>query len=457
MASNTNVGHNREMLVKMVMGGGGKSAKTVVDRAEAEIERLAACIGNREAEKIGEHLENVYNLLDEAGDLAWRIAEKTELMDHLMRVVYPMMSPELFTGAVVIFSDCLLESADACRAAEKAGFVRSLFDLLESGEFPADATTAVVYSTGLLLSELPDLRWQFRSRHLLEKVMELAKRAPEAPAFEVVFLIEQLFLDPVDSEFVDAAVPFLTRMFEQHQSPEVRDRVLRALIRATSSFHPLARKLIENNWLSNMLSLIMAPDWDLDVKTTALCLLRHLLDYDKGRTDQLISVDVLNAVAHIVEERSDLAERAFVAVSQLMLNSETEIGSRIISSHLVDVAFTILREGNFASRLSAAILLASLLRSSDLTISLDIYTKAFDDIYTQLLECEKENLIIEALDALITFLGNLQKGNQSDTLTEIFHKDWLIDWFETASSDRDLSGLLASFATTFKSLSSHYI
>ena len=142
-------------------------------------------------------------------------------------------------------------------------------------------------------------------------------------------------------------------------------------------------------------------------------------------------------------------------IAILSLCRKTEIGSRIISSHLVDVAFTILREGNFASRLSAAILLASLLRSSDLSISLGIDTKAFDDIYTQLLECEKENLIIEALDALITFLGNLQKGNQSDTLTEIFHKDWLIEWFETSSSDQ--SGLLASYTTTFKSLSSHYI
>ena len=454
------VGHDREALIRKVLSESRETrpqVESVIDQATHQIQDLVSLLDERDPAKIGPQLDIVYNILDEVGDSAWRIAESTDLMEHLMRLLYPITSPELFCGALVIFSDCLLENPEACQASEKAGFVSTLFDITETGEFPLEATNAVIYAAGLILSELPAARRKFMTGHLLEKSFLWARRASSFPEYEMAFLVEQVFLDPVDMSVIDIVGPFLVEMLGKAEKPDVQDRALRALIQGTKSFHPLSKRLIEGGWHLKLLNVLKSDDWDVDVRVTALCLLRRLLDYDKKLTDGLISVDILNVIADIVKSRNDLAERAFVAVSQLMLNDEVEVASRIMSSSLFEVICGVLREGNYGSSLSAGILLASLLRNDNIEISLAVYSGAFDDIYMRLLECEKENLIVEACDALVTFICNLQKGGHDDTVSEVFQRDWLLESIDSISTEHDASGLLASFTTTLKTLSEKYV
>jgi hypothetical protein len=369
-------------------------------------------------------LDDIYQRLSDVGEESWLIARETELLDHLMRILFPRFSDSVFYHTLVIFSDILLDFYEALHLGIDCGLMHLLGDVLVAGEYSSEIVTPILYTTGRFLGESSEFRSFFLENNLVDRILSKIAEFELSPDFELCFLFQNLFLQGVDDHLANISIPYLLNCLSL-ESSEVQRCALSALSEAFKFFPPFRDSFRGSEWIPTILGLAETSGLDPSVRINALKLVRHCCDYEPGRTTEFISIDFLNAIATLIESERSVAESGFVAISQLILNSEAIMNERIFQSQMVPVAISLLDEGPFGGAAAASLLLVSIMRDSREEIAIPVFESAFEKTVRFVLETEHDEWKIEVIDGLAVLLGHLENWGKDELLRQIVDCGWL--------------------------------
>jgi hypothetical protein len=247
-----------------------------------------------------------------------------------------------------------------------------------------------------------------------------------APHFEFCFLLENLFLHPIDQSLIEASIPYLLNCLEG-QSAEIQRGALAALSQAVKSSQGFRDFFRKSDLIPNIVNLVGDDSLDSILRITALKFLRHVLDFTGDLTVAFVSVDFLNSVASLIESDLTLADPGFLAIQQLALNDETNLNERIVQSQILPIALSSLETAPFAGAGAAALLLISIMRDPREELAIPVFESAFEPALRLLLETEQYKWLCEALDGLSVILGHLAKWGRDDLVEQVVGYGWLGD------------------------------
>lgn len=425
-----------------------------------------------EIDNLISHMIEVLSTIDIIPDF---LIEKNQLCDHLIHFLHPPFSNHISYMIHEIFIHICASSYKCAEIVKNSSYFNLIVEYYYTLDFNSkvkDENTnesevmqeyaekeeifiKIIRSLRFGIQYFTDISDLFFSQPYKERFNYLIYNCvfSDNVVHELICLTDSMLFKRSDLEIVSFISPILLDFFMNQKFTKICCDSFIRCAKVSKSYDYLSIIFIGSNeengekpgLINTILSILLSPDqiFDIKARVKSFVLLRHILyflqsqsnDTDPSQiTVQTITLDFLNNIIYLfnieINQKPKHLEMVINSLLQISLN-DPSIPSLIYQSQIFQILLELTNNPNatYLVDISCRLLFASLLRSQDTELQINVFERTFN-LLADLFESDEQEFIIEAIDAVMEFLEKMNEIGQFEIISKIVNNEdyaWLRD------------------------------
>lgn len=396
------------------------------------------------------------------------LIEKSEICDHLMHFLNPPFSNRISCIIHDIFNHIYVSTLECAKIAKNSSYFHYIVDYYYNFAFKPTLTEndgeltgediflRVIHSLRFGIQYFPEIEITYFERPYIERFTYLIGNSSfsEKTIHELICLTDSMIFARTDESTVTFISPILLSSFLDPRYTKVCCDTFIRIVNKSFLHEYITSICVKNaeeksekptDLISLILTVLLTNDstYDIKAKVKSFVLLRHILYFLQSHSNevnpskltvQIVNVEFLNNIINLFDAENVTKpkhlEMVVYSLLQISLN-DPSIPIVICQSNVFEALLNLVNnpDTTYMVGIACRLVFASLLRSEEKEIQIFVFEKCFHSL-VDLFESDEQEFIIEAIDAVMSFLYQMNNSGNQEIINKIVNDpdfSWLND------------------------------